>query len=61
VVVRDATLFVDGSGNAIDPADHLVVFLESALVAVPFDWKRLRVTGKAVPVFLSADPTHGGP
>jgi hypothetical protein len=45
---------MDRSGNAIDPSEHLVLFLESALVAVPFDWKRLRVTGEAIPVTLGA-------
>jgi hypothetical protein len=42
---------VDASGRPIDPSGgYLLVFREDALVAVPYDWRRLRVTGEAIPV-----------
>jgi len=42
---------VDASGRPLDPSHgYLLVFREDALVAVPYDWSRLRVTGEPIPV-----------
>jgi hypothetical protein len=43
---------VDSDGRRIDTTvGWLVVLREDELVAVPYDWRRLRVMGEAIPVF----------
>jgi hypothetical protein len=43
---------VDASGRTVLASlGYLILFLEDSLVAVPYDWKRLRVTGEAIPVY----------
>jgi hypothetical protein len=52
---------VDAAGQPIDATlGYLVVFREGTLMAVPYDWRRLRVIGEPIPVFpsLSAAPTQ---
>ena len=57
---REARILTQADSNAIYASGYLLFLREDALMAQPFDAKRLATTGEAVPIAGQVEKTQGG-